>query len=295
MVFKGRLGLATARVPQKDRHGLVWLGRGRLFVEEGCLSFVTAGTDELEVGTYQIPFQTLSCIMLGPGATVSHDALRLLARHGTGLVAVGEGGVRCYASMPFGPDDSKLARRQARLWSESERRVEVIRAMYRMRFDEIPAFATDLNALRGIEGARMKTLYQRLAERHRVNWKGRRYDRQSPDKTDAPNMAINHAAKAVQAAAMVAVSVCGAIPQLGFIHESSGIAFCLDIADLHRATVTLPVAFEAVSKRRQHEPLERVVRRKAGETLIREKVVPTMIDQIKELLSHVNDDDDHHA
>ena len=37
-------------------------------------------------------------ILLGPGSTVSHDALRLLARHGTVLAAVGEDGVRFYTA-----------------------------------------------------------------------------------------------------------------------------------------------------------------------------------------------------
>jgi CRISPR-associated protein Cas1 len=115
-MLKGRLGLETARIPHADRHGLLGLGRGRLTVEDGTVRFITAGDSELKPGDYAIPFQSVSCILLGPGSTVTHDALRLMARHGTGLLAVGEDGVRMYASMPFGPDNSALARQQARLW-----------------------------------------------------------------------------------------------------------------------------------------------------------------------------------
>ena len=57
-------------------------------------------------------------ILLGPGSTVSHDALRLMARHGTGLVAVGEDGVRCYTAPPLMPDTSDIARRQMRAWGD---------------------------------------------------------------------------------------------------------------------------------------------------------------------------------
>jgi hypothetical protein len=52
-------------------------------VEDGCLRFVCARGGVLDRGDYRIPFQTVSLIHLGPGSTMSQDALRLLARHGT--------------------------------------------------------------------------------------------------------------------------------------------------------------------------------------------------------------------
>ena len=91
-MLKGRLGLEAARIPHADRHGLLWLARGNLSVEDGTLHFRTAGSPDMAAGDYAIPFQNISFILLGPGSTVSHDVLRLLARHGTGLVAVGEDG-----------------------------------------------------------------------------------------------------------------------------------------------------------------------------------------------------------
>lgn len=290
-MFKGRLGLETARVPQADRHGLLWLGRGKLMVENGCLTFATAGDATLDAGLYQIPYQKLSFLLLGPGTTISHDALRLLARHQTGLLAVGADGVRFYASMPFGPDDSTLARRQARLWASEETRVLVTHCMYRMRLGR-RALPTDLNALRGLEGQHMKGVYKRLAQQHGVAWSGRRYDRQNPENTNIINQAINHAATAVQAAAMIAVSVTGTLPPLGFIHEASGRAFALDIADLFRASITLPVAFESALEHRQrpHMEIERITRRKTGRRLQREAVIPAMIDAIKEVLDVDSDD-----
>src|SRR3546814_9274552 len=117
-MLKGRLGLETARIPHADRHGLIWLARGNLSVTDGTLRFVTAGTPDMAAGDYAIPFQGISLILLGPGSTVSHDVLRLLARHGTGLAAVGDDGVRAYTAMPLGPDDSALARRSEEHTSE---------------------------------------------------------------------------------------------------------------------------------------------------------------------------------
>jgi CRISP-associated protein Cas1 len=284
-MLKGRLGLETARIPHGDRHGLLWLSRGRLWVEDGTLRFATTGGADLPPGDYAIPFQLLSCILLAPGTTVSHDALRLMARHGTALVAVGDDGVRFYASMPFGSDESLLARKQVGAWSDKDgRRLDVARRMYAWRLGEVLPHS-DIAVLRGIEGARMKETYKQLAMQHGVDWAGRRYDRSRPEIADAPNQAINHAATAVEAAAMVAVAATGTIPQLGFIHEDSASAFCLDIADLYRDSFTLPVAFGAVRQfeQRPDQPLERAVRRLAGRAFHQQQLIPTMIDRIKDL------------
>ena len=292
-MLRGRLGLERARIPHADRHGLLWLSRGALTVRDGTLRFERqAGPDAdsgLEAGEYGIPFQSLSMILLGPGSTVSHDALRLLARHGTALVAVGEDGVRCYTAPPLSPDTSDLARRQMRAWGDpAGQRIIIARKMYALRLGEVLPH-TDLNTLRGMEGARMKRTYQNLAQRYGIRWQGRRYDRANPLAADIPNQAINHASVAVTAAATIAVTALGAIPQLGFIHEHSGEAFALDIADLFRDTVLLPAAFQAAGDIAKNPRLnvERHTRRTTGELLRTERVIPKMIDRIKTLFQDV--------
>jgi CRISPR-associated protein Cas1 len=284
-VLKGRLGLETARIPHADRHGLLWLGRGQLSVESGTLRFATAGTEEMEAGSYDIPFQGVSLILLGPGCSLTHDVLRLAARHGAGLVAVGEDGVRFYSAPPKGPDHSRLARLQAKAWADPQKRLAVARAMYAVRLGQPPVHRT-IEALRGIEGARVREVYQQAARSFGVQWRGRRYDRNDPDGADPPNQAINHASTAVGAAAELAVAATATIPQLGFIHEDSSRAFALDIADLYRHTMTVPVAFQAVKDAQDHPEvsLERHVRRLAGHLFRQKKLIPAMIDQIKELL-----------
>ena len=293
-MLRGRLGLETARIPHADRHGLLWLARGALTVRDGTLRFERDGpTDSkspLSSGKYGIPFQTLSMILLGPGSTVSHDALRLMARHGTALVAVGEDGVRCYTAPPLMPDSSEIARRQMRAWGDPDgSRITIARRMYAMRLGElVPHTAIDI--LRGIEGARMRQTYKNLAQQYGIQWRGRRYDRNKPLAADIPNQAINHASVAVTSAAVIAVMAVGAIPQLGFIHEHSGEAFALDIADLFRDTVLLPAAFKS-AKAVMADPkldIERQARRTAGEMLRSERVVSKMIDRIKKLFEDVD-------
>lgn len=283
-MLKGRLGLETARIPHADRHGCIWIRRGTLYVEDGTLRFTTTGGGDLEPGDYAIPFQTISAIILGPGTTVSHDSLRLLARQGTGLIASGEEGVRFYASMPFGTDESALARKQVTAWADQQTRVAIARRMYAWRLGEVLP-TSDIAVLRGIEGTRVKTLYRTLAQQHGVDWAGRRYDRDDPDAADLVNQALNHTTTALKAAAMIAVAVTSTIPHLGFVHEDSSISFCLDIADVFREEIALPAAFRAVKRKERFpdEPLERLARREAGRSLHDAQVIPEMIDRIKSL------------
>ena len=143
----------------------------------------------------------------------------------------------------------------------------------------------DIETLRGIEGARLKQSYKLVAQRFGLEWHGRRYDRQHPTAAALPNQALNHAATFVEAAADLAVAAVGALPPLGFIHEDSSNAFTLDIADLYRVDLALPLAFGAVRAflDRKADNLEREVRRRAVKLFRQEKLVSRMIDRIKEL------------
>ena len=104
-----------------------------------------------------------------------------------------------------------------------------------------------------------------------------------------PNQAINHASVAITSAAVIAVTALGAIPQLGFIHEHSGDAFALDVADLFRDSILLPTALKS-AKAVIEDPtldIERHTRRTTGEMLRTEDVIPKMIDRIKSLFQDV--------
>ena len=284
-MLKGRLGLDSAKVPHRDRAGLLYLARGALTARDGTLAFLqgpTAATDTLTPGDYAIPLQGVSMILLGPGSTVSHDALRLLAYARTALAAVGEDGVRLYTAPPLIPDRSGLARRQARLWADDAKRIDVARRIYAWRLGKVLPHRS-LDVLRGIEGARMKESYRLHAQRAGIVWRGRRYDRANPGAADLPNQALNHASSAVEGAAAIAVAATATIPQLGFIHEDPGQSFVLDIADLHRDSITIPCAFRAAKRvaERSDDNIERLTRRLTGEALARERVIPAMIDRIK--------------
>jgi len=287
-MLKGRLGLESAKVPHADRQGCLYLARGTLTSRDGTLAFLQGqptDSDALDLGDYAIPLQAVSMILLGPGSTVSHDALRLLAHARTALAAVGEDGVRLYTAPPLIPDRSGLARLQAQIWADEKQRLITARKMYAWRLGVVLPHRK-IEVLRGIEGARVREMYAILAKRIGIQWQGRRYNRSTPHSADFPNQALNHAASAVEAAAAIAVSATATIPQLGFIHEDPGQSFVLDIADLYRETITVPCAFKAARRVADHPDtnIERVTRRLTGEALSDQKVIPDMIQKIKKLI-----------
>jgi CRISPR-associated protein Cas1 len=229
-------------------------------------------------------------ILLGPGSTVSHDALRVLARHGTLLAAVGEGGVKFYTAPPMGQGRSDVARKHAMLWADEDGRIDVARRMYAWRFGSVLPHK-EITTLRGIEGSRLKETYRHLAKQFNVPWSGRNYDRDHPTDCDLPNQAINHAVTFVEAGADVAVAAVGALPPLGFIHEESSNAFTLDITDLYRTEITLPLAFSVTRLAMDNRSLklEQEIRKQAAIWFKKKQLIPKMIERIKELLS-LNDD-----
>ena len=84
-----------------------------------------------------------------------------------------------------------------------------------------------------------------------------------------------------------AVAAVGALPPLGFIHEESSNAFTLDIADLFRSELTLPMAF-SVARKVMNTPnlnLERELRFEAAHQFRKLKLIHRMIERIKVYLN----------
>ena len=121
-------------LPQvKDSWSYLYLEHCQIDQEAKAIAARDAG------GIASIPIATLALLMLGPGTSITHAAIRTIAENGCSIVWVGEAGVRCYAQ---GLGETRSARRllrQAQLWSGPQKHLAVVRRMYQMRFPEILA------------------------------------------------------------------------------------------------------------------------------------------------------------
>jgi CRISPR-associated protein Cas1 len=190
-----------------------------------------------------IPTAALSCVLLGPGTSITSRALATFARHGTTVVCVGAGGVRCYSATTPVALSTTWLEKQARAWADDRSRLDVAVRMYERRFDsDVPA-GTTLAQLRGMEGQRMKALYRLLADRHGSGRFKRNYDPARWAAQDPVNLALSAANACLYGAVHSAIVALGCSPALGFVHSGTQHAFVYDIADLHKAQATLPLAF----------------------------------------------------
>lgn len=262
----------------KERISLAFVERGQVDVLDGAFVVI----DERGVRTH-IPVGSIACLMLEPGTRVSHHAVALAARAGTLLVWVGEGGVRLYAAGQPGGARSDHLLYQLQLALDEGARLKVVRKMYELRFGKPPPQRRSVDQLRGIEGARVRTLYKRLAQQYRVPWKGRNYDHKQWDASDLPNQCLSSATACLYGVTEAAVLAAGYAPAIGFIHSGKPLSFVYDIADIFKFDTVVPVAFRIASLDPPHP--ERAVRRACRDAFRKSKLLQRIIPIIEEILS----------
>ena len=248
--MSGFSGFGPARpIPIKDRASILFIQRGRLDVLDGAFVVVDKTGARMHV-----PVGGIVCLMLEPGTRVSHAAVALAARVGCLLVWVGEAGVRLYsAGQPGGARADRLLH-QARLALDAEARLKVVRKMYDMRFGEPAPQRRSVDQLRGIEGARVKRLYEALARKYEVSWTGRRYDPGDWGSADLPNRCLSQANACLYGLAEAAILAAGYAPAIGFLHTGKPQSFVYDVADVYKFDTVIPVAFQVAGEAQRRVP-----------------------------------------
>jgi CRISPR-associated protein Cas1 len=233
-------------------------------------------------GVVHVPAAQLSCLLIGPGCRVTHHAVMLLADSGTSAVWVGENGVRFYAAGRGLSRSSRLLEAQARLVSNTRSRLEVARRMYEMRFPDENVSGLTMQQLRGREGARVRAVYRDQSERTGVPWTRRDYRPDDFDASDGINAALSAAHSALYGIVHSVVVAMGCSPGLGFVHTGGDRAFVHDIADLYKATTSIPVAFEVAAAGVTDVPAH--ARRRMRDTIFEDHVLERCVKDVRSLL-----------
>jgi len=199
-------------------------------------------------GTVHVPAASLSVLLLGPGTNVSHRAMELIGDAGTSVIWVGEHGVRYYAHGRPLTHSARLLIRQAELVSNVRTRVAVARQMYQLRFPGEDVSTLTMQQLRGREGSRIRSVYRRASKKTGIPWNGREYDPDNYSGSDPVNMALSAANACLYGVVHSVIVALGCSPGLGFVHTGHERSFVYDIADLYKAELTIPIAFEIAAK-----------------------------------------------
>lgn len=199
-------------------------------------------------GTVHVPAAALGVLMLGPGTSVTHQAMTVIGDNGATVIWVGERGVRMYAFGRPLTHSSALLQSQARLVSNTRTRLAVARAMYQMRFPGEDVGRLTMQQLRGREGARIRRVYRQCSERTGVAWDKRTYDHEDFQAGSEINKALSAAHTCLYGLAHSVIVALGCSPGLGFVHVGHERSFVYDIADLYKAELSIPVAFETAAQ-----------------------------------------------
>jgi CRISPR-associated protein Cas1 len=202
-------------------------------------------------GKINVPCACLALLMMGPGTSVTHEAIKTLADNGCMAVWCGEGGVRFYAHGTGETRKGTKLVRQALLVSHLSLRQNVVERMYRMRFIEPIPEGFSIQQLRGMEGQRVRQAYAKASADTGVPWLGRSFDPGNWSSADPINRALSAANSCLYGICHAAIISAGYSPGLGFIHTGKQLSFVYDIADLYKADITVPIAFQSVIKWKQ--------------------------------------------
>ncbi len=235
-----------------------------------------------KTGSVPVPCASLVLLMLGPGTSITHAAIRTLAENGCLVLWCGEESVRFYAQ---GMGETRSAANllwQARLWADPQRRLAVAMRLYQMRFAESLPSGLTLPAIRGLEGRRVREAYARYSRETGVPWTKRAYRLGEWGRTDPINRALSAANSCLYGVCHAAIVSAGFSPALGFIHTGKMLSFVYDIADLYKTEISIPAAFFTVAE--GTEDLERRVRIRCRDLFQRQRLLARIIPDIEHAL-----------
>jgi CRISPR-associated protein Cas1 len=155
--------------------------------------------------------------------------------------------------------------------------------MYQMRFPDDDVTDLTMRQLRGKEGARVKAIYRHHSERTGVKWSRREYKPGDPFAAgDDINRLLSAGHSCLYGLCHAAIVGIGASPGLGFVHSGSAISFVLDMADLYKATSTIPLAFDLAAAGKTDE---RDMRLAFRDYVSSDKLLTTVVRDIQVLLT----------
>lgn len=231
----------------RDSLSYIYVEKAIVERDENAIVLIRAGE------RVAVPISSVTVLLLGPGTSVTHAAIRVIAESGCLAVWCGENGLRYYASGIGETRSSEHLLRQAALCMNDDTHMEVVRRMYAMRFPGIRTDGMTLRQIRGLEGVRVRETYKQLSKAYGVSWQGRKFSKEQWDDTDPVNAALSMANVCLYGLCHAAIVSLGYSPALGFIHTGLQTSFVYDIADLYKMETSVPAAFESAARPAQDD------------------------------------------
>jgi len=226
-------------LPQvKDKYPFIYLERGRLEIDDSSLKWLDA-----DGNVVRLPVATINTLLLGPGTSLTHEAVKTAAAANCAICWVGEDSLLFYAAGFLPTATTRNLRRQMELACNHKAALEVARRMFACRFPDLDLTGKNLKEMMGMEGLRVRGLYQQKAEQYGVGWKGRQFVPGKFELADTTNQILTSSNAALYGILCSAVHAMGFSPHIGFIHSGSPLPFIYDLADLYKERLCIDLAF----------------------------------------------------
>jgi len=226
-------------LPQvKDKYPFLYLERGRLEIDDSSIKWIDS-----DCNVVRLPIATINTILLGPGTSVTHEAVKVMAAANCSVCWVGEDSLLFYAVGQSPTSDSRNFRAQMLLASDGKKSVEVARRMFARRFPTAKLEGKSLKEMMGMEGHRVREIYGQMAVKYNVGWKGRSYEPGKFEMGDITNQVLTSANAALYGILTSCIYSMGYSPHIGFIHSGSPLPFVYDLADLYKESLCIDLAF----------------------------------------------------
>lgn len=226
-------------LPQvKDKYPFLYLERGRLEIDDSSIKWIDAQGQVIP-----LPVATLNTLLLGPGTSITHEAVKVAAAANCSISWVGEDSLLFYAAGFLPTADTRNLKRQIALAADPRKALNVARNLFQQRFPDAELENKSLKEMMGMEGHRVKALYREKAESYQVGWKGRQFTPGKFELSDITNQILTAANAALYGILCSVVHSMGYSPHIGFIHSGSPLPFIYDLADLYKETLCIDLAF----------------------------------------------------
>ncbi|MCP4648588.1 MAG: type I-E CRISPR-associated endonuclease Cas1 [PVC group bacterium] len=226
-------------LPQvKDKYPFLFLERGRLEIDDSSVKWI-----DCDGNVVRIPCTTINTILLGPGTSITHEAVKVLAASNCSVCWVGEDSLLFYAVGQSPTTDSRNMNKQILLSTDPTKSIEVARRMFARRFSLSELKGKNLKEMMGMEGYRVRKIYNKMAQKYGVGWKGRLYVPGKFELGDTTNRLLTSANAALYSILSSAIYSMGYSPHIGFIHSGSPLPFVYDMSDLYKEHLCIDLAF----------------------------------------------------
>jgi len=226
-------------LPQvKDKYPFIYLERGRLEIDDSSVKWI-----DCDKNIVRLPIATINCLLLGPGTTITHEAIKVIATTNCSVCWVGEDSLLFYAVGQTPTSNTRNLKKQIKLSSDKVKSVEVARRMFAKRFPDADLKSKTLQEMMGMEGSRVRDLYEQKAKEYNVGWKGRKFTPGKFEMGDITNQILTSSNAALYGIISSVVHSLGFSPHVGFIHSGSPLPFVYDLADLYKEHLCIDLAF----------------------------------------------------